>query len=211
MRSVIINKIGVHKLLKRPIISGLSTLVLISYTAILNPTIAETQNSVTRSYSNSQSKNKLVTPPLLYSNKNGMLIQTSEPRQKRHYSRGRKGLIYGGKDHNKFLGCIGCGKHNSNSICNPYGTYGSKYNSTSLFNKYSNFGSRYSRASPWNLYNSSDSAPILVDVQGRFYGYFTSNPYRSQAFSYARDLKKWYNDSDGDLETFQKKLCAVLG
>ena len=147
---------------------------------------------------------------LLYYGKSNIL-PTSDLTQQRNYSRGRKGLIYGGKDHKQFLGCIGCGTYSSDSICNTHGSYGSKYSQDGLFNKYSTFGSKYSQDSPWNSYSSTRQTPILVDEQGRFYGYFTSNPYQSKAFSYARDLKKWYKEAEGDLSLFQERLCAYLG
>ena len=147
---------------------------------------------------------------LLYYDK-ANILPASDLTQQRNYSRGRKGLIYGGKDHKQFLGCIGCGNYNSDSICNTHGSYGSKYSQDGLFNKYSTFGSKYSRDSPWNSYSSTRQTPILVDEQGRFYGYFTSNPYQTKSFSYARDLKKWYKESEGDLSLFQEKLCAYLG
>ncbi len=190
-----------------------SSWLLIVYLVTVNVSAAEAEHSTDFRNSGSlvYADENIVTPARLNFNHNGMVVQSSDRQSRRHYNRGRKGLIYGGKDLKQFLGCIGCGTYTSNSICNRYGSYGSKYSSNSLFNKYSNFGSRYSKSSPWNTYNSSDNTPILVDGQGRFYGYFTSNPYRSQAFSYARDLQRWYNDSDGDLETFQEKLCAVLG
>ena len=40
--------------------------------------------------------------------------------------------LYGGKNHDVYLGCLNCDAYNSNSIWNEYGTYGSKYNSNSI-------------------------------------------------------------------------------
>ena len=37
-------------------------------------------------------------------------------------------LLFGGNSHDDFLGCYDCSKYDSDSICNKYGTYGSKYN-----------------------------------------------------------------------------------
>ena len=209
MNLATIGRLNSLKHLARHMLSSMCLFALVLGTTYLFGAEAEAYILSKNSSSPTRPENAM---PALYTPSNvGLLVPASERRQKKHYSRHRKGLIYGGKDHKQFLGCIGCGKYNSKSICNPYSAYGSKYNSTSLFNEYSNYGSKHSRSSPWNLYGSSDSTPILVDDQGRFYGYFTSNPYRSQAFSYARDLQRWYKESDGDLETFQQKLCAVLG
>ena len=58
-----------------------------------------------------------------------------------------------------FLGCFTC----------------SPYSMDSIWNNYGNFGSEYSNYSPWNRY--ANRAPVLVDKQGSFYGYFTCNPH----------------------------------
>jgi len=68
-------------------------------------------------------------------------------------------LLFGGKNHETFLGCLNCSKYDSGSIWNKYGTFGSKYNSYSPWNKYSN------------------DPPIIVDKDGNNYGYFTANKY----------------------------------
>jgi hypothetical protein len=87
-------------------------------------------------------------------------------------------LLYGGKDHDKFLGCLNCGRYDSSSIWNAYGTYGSPYNSDSIWNRYGTWGSPYNSESPWNKYSSS--APVIVDKEGKFYGYFSANPYHDK-------------------------------
>ncbi len=71
-------------------------------------------------------------------------------------------LIYGGKEHDEYLGKLNASRYNSKSIWNQYGTYGSKYNNNSPFNDYASY------------------PPILVDKNGKFYGYFTSNKYKRQ-------------------------------
>ena len=40
-------------------------------------------------------------------------------------------LLFGGTNHRTFLGCLNCSKHDSVSVCNKYGNFGSKYNSDS--------------------------------------------------------------------------------
>jgi len=86
--------------------------------------------------------------------------------------------LYGGKDHDVYLGCINCGKYDANSIWNSYGTYGSKFSSNSIWNVYGSFGGKYSSTSPFNSYASEP--PVLVDKEGNFYGYFTSNAYHDK-------------------------------
>lgn len=87
-------------------------------------------------------------------------------------------LLFGGNGHKTFLGCLNCSEYDSGSICNEYGQYGSKYNNDSIWNEYGNFGSKYSNDSPWNQYASNP--PAIVDKDGNFYGYLTSNAYNSK-------------------------------
>lgn len=70
-------------------------------------------------------------------------------------------LIFGGEDHDVYLGKLNASKYDSESIWNEYGKYGSEYSSYSPFNEYASY------------------PPILVDSQGNFYGYFTANKYKS--------------------------------
>ena len=115
-------------------------------------------------------------------------------------------LLYGGEDHDEFLGCLNCSKYDSDSICNKHGK-GSKYNSESIINKYGTYGSKYSSSSPWNKYSSSNSVPVLVDPNGNFYGYFTINKYRSKAINFADDLADLFETVDGDLELVRESIC----
>lgn len=98
-------------------------------------------------------------------------------------------LIYGGSDHDVFLGKLNADCYDSESIWNEYGTYGSKYSSYS----------------PWNEYASTP--PVVVDSRGNFYGYLTANEFISQRYSsrlvdficrhYKQirdDLSSWYNE-----------------
>jgi hypothetical protein len=85
--------------------------------------------------------------------------------------------IYGGNEKDVYLGCLNCNKFDSKSIWNDFGKYGSKYSATSIWNAYGSYGGKYSQYSPFNTYTSSP--PIIVDAQGEFYGYLTSNVYMS--------------------------------
>lgn len=86
--------------------------------------------------------------------------------------------IYGGEDHDVFLGKLNASKYDSKSIWNEYGTYGSEYNTNSIWNEYGTYGSEYSSYSPFNSYASYP--PVIVDEEGNFYGYFTVNKYKSK-------------------------------
>lgn len=92
-------------------------------------------------------------------------------------SNGQSILIYGGDNHDVFLGCLNCDKYNQSSIWNSYGEYGSRYSSKSLWNTYGEFGGRYSDYSPFNKY--AGNPPVLVDKEGNFYGYFTADKYHA--------------------------------
>lgn len=112
--------------------------------------------------------------------------------------------IYGGNNHDVYLGCLNCNKYDKNSIWNAYGTYGSKYNSNSIWNAYGTYGSKYNSASPWSSY--SNDPPVIVDKDGGFYGYFTTNKYKSKRADFdlvevlyeyheliRDDVSKWYD------------------
>lgn len=70
--------------------------------------------------------------------------------------------IYGGKNSKEFLGKLNASKYDSVSIWNKCGKFGNTYNANCPFNKY------------------GSNPPVLLDKQGKFYGYFTANKYASQ-------------------------------
>src|SRR5688572_24655705 len=87
-------------------------------------------------------------------------------------------LIFGGSNHDVFLGCLNCNATNKNSIWNTYGDFGSEYSNTSIWNQYGKYGGEYSSYSPFNEY--ATYPPVLVDPDGNFHGYFTSDGYKSK-------------------------------
>lgn len=89
-------------------------------------------------------------------------------------------FIYGGENHDVYLGKFNAGPYDSESIWNKYGKYGSKYRSESIWNAYGTYGSKYNRLSPWNEFSSNP--PVLVDAYGKIYGYFTANQYKNGAY-----------------------------
>lgn len=95
------------------------------------------------------------------------------------FAQNPKIMLYGGPDHETYLGCFNCSEYASDSIFNEYSPYGSSYSSTSIFNSYSQYGSAYSAYSPCNEYASDP--PVLVDEDGNYYGRLTLNTYRSDA------------------------------
>jgi hypothetical protein len=112
--------------------------------------------------------------------------------------------IYGGTNEQDYLGALNASRYDSESIWNPYGTYGNKYSSKSIWNQYGTYGNKYSSSSPFNEYASNP--PVLRDRNGRFYGYFTANKYKPRRANYElidiicenyerirEDVGKWYD------------------
>lgn len=112
--------------------------------------------------------------------------------------------IWGGEDEEDYLGKLNASRYDAESIWNEYGKYGSKYNSKSIWNEYGTYGSDYSQYSPFNDYAAHP--PVLRDRHGKFYGYFTSNRYKSKRANYGlidvicenyesirEDVSEWYD------------------
>ena len=114
-------------------------------------------------------------------------------------------LIFGGKNHDVFLGCLNCNKYSESSIWNKYGKYGSKYNSDCIWNKYGSYSGKYSNTSPFNKYASKP--PVLVDADGNFYGYFSADKYFSKRTKNQLALliiENWEIISDDVSEAYEK-------
>lgn len=104
---------------------------------------------------------------------------------------GQEILIFGGLDHDEFLGCATCSRHDAHSIWNKFGTYGSKFSESSIWNDFSVWGSPFSDTSVFNSF--ARNPPVLVDRQGNFYGYFTVNEaFRDRTQS---DFLRWISES----------------
>lgn len=99
-------------------------------------------------------------------------------------------LIYGGQNHDEYLGQFNGGKHDHESIWNRYGPYGDRHNARSIWNKYGTYGGTYSQYSPWNPYAAHP--PVLKDRNGKVYGTFTANTFKAPSYLYAngRNLAK---------------------
>lgn len=87
-------------------------------------------------------------------------------------------LLFGGDNHDKFLGCLNCNQFDPNSIWNEFGTYGSEFSSDSIWDEFGTYGSEFSSYSPWDEF--SNSGPVIVDSQGNYYGKFTINEFDDQ-------------------------------
>ena len=86
---------------------------------------------------------------------------------------GKKLMLFGGKGHQTYLGCLSCGQLEPDSIQNEFGKFGNKFAPDSIFNPLGQFGSRYSAFSICNPYAAEP--PIIVDSQGGAYGVLTAN------------------------------------
>ena len=51
-----------------------------------------------------------------------------------------------------------------------------------MYNKNHTYGNKYNSYSPFNEYGSNP--PVLRDKNGKFYGYFTANKYKSKRAKY---------------------------
>ncbi|MCG3150278.1 MAG: hypothetical protein PCFJNLEI_03759 [Verrucomicrobiae bacterium] len=81
--------------------------------------------------------------------------------------------IYGGKNHQVFLGCLVCPDTASDSIWNRMGAKGGIYNSQSIWNWRNPYGDPTSQHSPWNP--TATNPPVIFDLHGKRYGRFTIN------------------------------------
>jgi hypothetical protein len=116
-------------------------------------------------------------------------------------------LLFGGHDHKTFLGCLNCVDNSDSSVCNDVGKYGSDVAENSIWNDVGRYGSDVSPTSPRN--NVSQDAPIIVDRDGKSYGYFSANNVHHD-----RTRIDWlvaildYYDKTTDLAKTREKMCS---
>lgn len=122
-----------------------------------------------------------------------------------------KTMLFGGAGKKEYLGCLDCNEFAADSICNGFGKYGNEFSSNGIFNEFAGYGNEFSSKSPWNEFSTSNEVPVLVDENGKFYGYFTINEHRSDAVKFASSLYKIFKRSNGDLEKVRLALCKALG
>ena len=115
-------------------------------------------------------------------------------------------LLFDAKTSTKFSGCLNCVKHNETSVCNKYGTFGSKYEDSSIWNRHGDVGSKHADDSPWNKYGEG---LIVVDSKGDFQGHFTLSRYARWGQSrvpMVQDLLALY-DAGVELDNIRDMLC----
>ena len=122
-----------------------------------------------------------------------------------------KTMLFGGAGKKEYLGCLDCNEFASDSICNGLGKYGNEFSSSGIFNEFAGYGNEFSSRSPWNEFSTSNEVPVLVDENGKFYGYFTINEHRRDAVKFSSTLYKIFKRSNGDLEKVRISLCNALG
>ncbi|MAP81081.1 MAG: hypothetical protein CL526_08325 [Aequorivita sp.] len=114
--------------------------------------------------------------------------------------------LYGGADHNEYLGCIDCSNFDLNSIWNPYSNYGNKSSSKSIWNPNGIYGNEFNFYSPWNKHSSIP--PIVKNKDGEILGYFTVNKYKGNRanFELAITIYSQYQLIREDVDGWYKKI-----
>ena len=117
-------------------------------------------------------------------------------------------LLFGGKDHNTFLGCLNCSRLDSGSVCNRFGDFGSQFSDASIWNQFGDYGSRFADTSPWNRLASEP--PVVVDKDGSFYGYFTANRFHDRRTNnkFFRTFLDNADEVNGNLQRARDMFCG---
>jgi hypothetical protein len=82
-------------------------------------------------------------------------------------------MLFGGPNHNTYLGCINCPDTATDSIFNEFGPKGSAFSTETIWNRFGIFQSMFSQYSACNSFASDP--PIIVDSAGKAYGRLTVN------------------------------------
>lgn len=86
-------------------------------------------------------------------------------------------MIFGGNDHDVFLGCLNCTEYDQSSVWNDVGKYGWA-NSFGVWGRYGAYGGEFGTNSACSEFASKP--PVLVDRRGAFYGYLSVNQFMSK-------------------------------
>jgi hypothetical protein len=100
----------------------------------------------------------------------------------------KKLMLFGGENHDVYLGCFNCSEIAPDSIHNDISKYGSNINPNSIFNDIGQYGSDLSMYSPCNEF--ATYPPVLVDEDGGFYGYLAVNEFKPKAIT-DPDILNW--------------------
>lgn len=114
--------------------------------------------------------------------------------------------LYGGENHDVYLGCINGSKFDENSIWNKEGQFGSKNDQNSIWNMEGYFGCAENPFCPWN--ENALTPPIIKDNKGRKYGYLTLNKQNIDraTFKLALELYKHHREIREDLDLWFDKI-----
>jgi len=82
-------------------------------------------------------------------------------------------MLFGGDSHKVYLGDLTSSKFDKDSVWNQFGEHGNPFNTNCIWNNFGPYGGEFSNDSPFNEFASNP--PVIVDVKGNFYGYFTAN------------------------------------
>lgn len=80
-------------------------------------------------------------------------------------------MLFGGRSHDVYLGCLSCSEYETDSVHNSMSKYGNSYSSESIFNHFGSYGSQFSSYSACNTFASDP--PVIVDQYGKYYGRLT--------------------------------------
>jgi hypothetical protein len=107
------------------------------------------------------------------------------------------------------VGCITCNEYSGDSIWNEYSIYGNEYNSDSIWNEFGTNGNEYNTISPWNEYGTGMK---IIDLDGNYYGQFTSNEYGIQTkVPLLKSILDAYNSRDWkSLEEFRDWVAPQI-
>ena len=97
------------------------------------------------------------------------------------FAQDAKTMIFGGDNHDVYLGCLTCSEFDSDSVTNEFGTYGSEFSQESVLNDFSKYGSKFSDLSACNSF--AQDPPVIVDDEGNFYGRLTLNKFHPEAIT----------------------------
>ncbi len=114
--------------------------------------------------------------------------------------------IYGGKNHDQYLGCMTCATDDLNSIWCIFGDYGSTHSDKSIWNERGIYGSKKSNYSPYN--EKAKYPPLLLDENSKSYGYLTinkNNPKRSWD-SFVNMISERREEIVKDIPQYYKRL-----
>ena len=96
-------------------------------------------------------------------------------------------MVFGGNNHETYLGCLSCAHYSLESVRNPAGKYGGAWSMNSLMNPASKFAGTWSQYSACNEFASDP--PVIVDEEGQYYGRLTLNGFKDQTNS--AEIVRW--------------------